>query len=123
MPPSPLTRIRKLCLALPETHEKRAWGEPTFRVNNKVFAMFASAANHHGAGHDSVWLMSDHISQGMLIKKNSKRFFSPPYAGPYGWIGVRLDGRVSWREVNALVEGAYEMAVAKLKPKHRPKNT
>ena len=31
MPPRPLTRLRKLCLALPEAHEVEAWGEPTFR--------------------------------------------------------------------------------------------
>ena len=39
---SPLTRVRKLCLALPEAHEVEAWGEPTFRVKNKLFAMYAS---------------------------------------------------------------------------------
>ena len=55
MPPSPLTRLRKLCLALPEAHEVEAWGEPTFRVRNKMFAMYASAGNHHGSGRAAVW--------------------------------------------------------------------
>jgi len=50
MPPSPLSRLRKLCLALPEAHEVEAWGEPTFRVRNKIFAMYAHANNHHGGG-------------------------------------------------------------------------
>ena len=50
MPPSPLTRLRKLCLALPDAHEVEAWGEPTFRVRNKLFAMFAAPNNHHGGG-------------------------------------------------------------------------
>jgi hypothetical protein len=113
MPPPPLTRLRKLCLALDDATEKASWGEPTFRVNNKVFAMFASAKNHHGKGRDSVWLNSDALSQALLIKKNPKRFFSPPYAGPYGWIGVRLDGRVNWKELTILIEGAYEMTAAK----------
>ena len=44
----PLTRLRRLCLALPEAHEVEAWGEPTFRVRSKLFAMYADAANHHG---------------------------------------------------------------------------
>ncbi len=48
-PPRPLTRLRKLCLALPEAHEVEAWGEPTFRVRNKLFAMYASSGNHMGA--------------------------------------------------------------------------
>lgn len=50
MRPNPLSRLRKLCLALPEAHEVRAWGEPTFRVRNKLFAMYASAGTHHGNG-------------------------------------------------------------------------
>ena len=40
MPASPLSRLRKLCLALPEAHEVEAWGESTFRVKNKIFAMY-----------------------------------------------------------------------------------
>jgi hypothetical protein len=31
-----------------------AWGEPTFRVKNKLFAMFAAPNNHHGGGHPAV---------------------------------------------------------------------
>jgi hypothetical protein len=45
-----LARLRKVCLALPEAHEVEAWGEPTFRVRNKLFAMYASAANTMGMG-------------------------------------------------------------------------
>jgi hypothetical protein len=40
---SPLPRLRRLCLALPEAHEVTAWGEPTFRVRNKMFASPARA--------------------------------------------------------------------------------
>ena len=46
----PLARLRKIALALPEAHEVKAWGEPTFRVNNKLFAMYAGPHTHHGAG-------------------------------------------------------------------------
>ena len=119
MPPSPIARLRKLCLSLPDTTEKKAWGEPTFRVRERVFAMFASAENHHGKGHPSVWLNSDHVSQSMLVKKNPKRYFVPPYAGPYGWIGVRLDARPNWRELKVLIEGAYELSAAKAKKPRR----
>ena len=55
MAPRPLTRLRKLCLALPQAHEVEAWGEPTFRVRNKLFAMYAAAGNHHGDGRPAVW--------------------------------------------------------------------
>lgn len=45
-----LARLRRLCLALPESHEIEAWGEPTCRVRNRLFAMYAVAGNHRGNG-------------------------------------------------------------------------
>jgi predicted DNA-binding protein (MmcQ/YjbR family) len=109
MPPSPLRKLRKVCLALPEAHEVEAWGEPTFRVKNKLFAMFAASDNHHGAGTPCVWLKSTPVNQSFMIKANPKRFFVPPYVGPSGWVGVRLDGRVNWAEVGELVKDAYAL--------------
>lgn len=55
MPVTPLPRLR----SLPEAHEVTAWGEPTFRVRNKMFAMFASAATHHGKGRPAAWVKAD----------------------------------------------------------------
>ena len=115
MPPSPLTRLRKLCLALPDAHEVEAWGEPTFRVNNKLFAMYAHANNHHGAGHHAVWVKSTLINQEFMIKANPKRYFSPPYVGPSGWVGVRLDGRVNWSELSDILRDGYELTAPKKK--------
>jgi predicted DNA-binding protein (MmcQ/YjbR family) len=37
------------------------------------------------------------------------RFFRPPYVGPRGWVGVRLDRRPSWTKVAAVVERAYRL--------------
>jgi hypothetical protein len=115
MPASPLTRLRKMCLALPDAHEVEAWGEPTFRVNNKLFAMYAHANNHHGAGHHAVWVKSTPLNQGFMIAANPKRYFSPPYVGPSGWVGVRLDGRVNWKELADVLRDAYDMTASKIK--------
>lgn len=46
----PLTRLRRLCLALPGAHEAEAWGAPAFRVKNRLFAMYAAPDMHHGDG-------------------------------------------------------------------------
>ena len=35
---SQLTRIRRICLSLPDTKETMTWGEPHFRVGGKIFA-------------------------------------------------------------------------------------
>src|SRR5687768_13706584 len=113
MPPSPLARLRKLCLALPEAHEVVAWGEPTFRVRNKVFAMYASADNHHGKGRAGVWCKSTHANQDLLVRAFPDRYFVPPYAGPSGWVGVYLDAKPDWDAVAELLADGYRMIAPK----------
>jgi len=117
MPPSPLTRLRKICKALPDAHEVIAWGEPTFRVNNKLFAMYASPNSHHGGGQPAVWVKSTPINQELMVRHKPKRFFMPPYVGTSGWVGVRLNGRVNWSEVGDLLQDAYDLALTKKKRK------
>lgn len=119
MPPSPLARLRKLCLALPEAHEVEAWGAPTFRVKNKLFAMYASANNHHGAGHHAVWIKATPTNQSFLVGASPKRFFVPPYVGAGGWVGVRLDGRPNWKELAELLRDGYTLTAAKKKSRAR----
>ncbi|HJR62591.1 MAG TPA: MmcQ/YjbR family DNA-binding protein [Gemmatimonadaceae bacterium] len=110
MATKPLLRLRKLCLALPDAHEVEAWGEPTFRVKNKMFAMFAGGDNHHGAGRDSVWLKAAPGNQDLMVRDAPDRFFVPPYVGPSGWVGVYLDGpKVDWKEVGELVQDSYRL--------------
>jgi len=113
MPPRPLTRVRRLCLALPEAHEVEAWGEPTFRVRNKMFAMYADAANHHGDGRPAVWIKATPPNQSLLVQAAPKRFFVPPYVGPSGWIGVRLAGNPDWAEVAELLSDGYRLVAPK----------
>ena len=113
MPPRLLTRLRRLCLAFPEAHEVEAWGEPTFRVRNKIFAMFASPTNHHGGGKSSVWCKAKPENQGFMIAADPARFFAPPYVGPSGWIGVVLDSEVDWGQVAELVEDGYRLTAPK----------
>ena len=109
----PLARLRKLCLALPGAHEVEAWGEPTFRVKNKIFAMYAEANNHHGAGRAGVWIKATPINQQLLLRAAADRYFSPPYVGPKGWIGVYLDRSPEWPAVNDLLRDAWRLTAPK----------
>ena len=111
--PKPLDRIRKICLALPEAHEVEAWGEPTFRVRNKLFAMYAAAGNHHGAGRPGVWIKSTHVNQDLLLHIDPERYFSPPYVGPSGWIGVYLDKSPEWKVVADMLRDGYLLTAPK----------
>jgi hypothetical protein len=107
----PLGRLRAICLALPEATEKEAWGEATFRVRDKIFAM--SDNNHHGSGHVAVWCKAPPGVQEILVGADPERFFVPPYVGHKGWIGVRLDRKVDWAEVDDLMADSYRMTAPK----------
>ena len=110
---NPLPRVRKLCLSLPEAHEVEAWGEPTFRVKNKLFAMYAKADNHHGEGRNAIWCKASRVNQRLMIDAAPDRFFSPPYVGPSGWVGVYLDREVDWNEIMDLLWDAWRMTAPK----------
>ena len=117
MAESPLERVRRLCAALPETSEKKAWGAPTFRVGTgrsaRMFAMFAD--NHHGDGRVALWCHAPRGKQEVLTGAQPERFFRPPYVGPSGWIGVLL-ARVDDRELLVHLRDAWlEAAPERLK--------
>ena len=113
MPLTPLPRLRRICLALPEAHEVEAWGEPTFRIRNKLFAMYAAADNHHGAGRPAVWCNSRQTNQDLLIHDDPARFFSPPYVGCKGWVGVWLDDKPDWDLLADILRDAYRLTAPK----------
>jgi predicted DNA-binding protein (MmcQ/YjbR family) len=101
----PVDRLRAICLALPETAEQLAWGEPTWRVRGRLFAQLDD--HHHGADHLAVWLPAPLGEQEAMIFTDPVRFFRPPYVGHRGWVGVRIDQRPDWALVARLVEQAY----------------
>jgi len=115
MPPSPLARLRRLCLALPLAHEVEAWGEPTFRVRNRLFAMYAAAGNHHGAGRPAVWCKAAPGNQELMIRAEPDRYFSPPYVGRSGWVGIWLDAGVDWNVVADVVADSHALIAPKPK--------
>jgi hypothetical protein len=107
---TPVERLRAICLALPEATEKVAWGEPTWRVRGKLFAQLDD--HHHGADHLAVWLPAPLGEQEAMIFTDPARFFRPPYVGPRGWVGVRIDRRPNWTQIEGLVEQAYRLVAS-----------
>ncbi|BCP54774.1 phosphoribosylglycinamide formyltransferase [Kaistia sp. 32K] len=109
MPPErPIDHLRTICLALPEATEQETWGDPTFRVRGKIFAM-----QKRGDGRDSVWVKAPEGSQMVLVGADPARFFVPPYVGPKGWIGIRLDNDPDWQEVSELIRRSYRLIAPK----------
>lgn len=98
-------QIQRLCLSLPETSEKIAWGRPTFRVRGKMFVMFMD--NHHNDGRVAIWCAARPGVQKSLVVSNPDVYFVPPYVGPSGWIGVRLDRELDWARVAEHIDDAH----------------
>ncbi len=93
---------------LPEASEKLAWGDPTFRVRDKIFAM-----KKRGDGRVSVWCKAPPGSQEVLVSADPERFFVPPYVGHKGWVGMRLDEDPNWSEVAEIVRRSYRLIAPK----------
>jgi hypothetical protein len=109
-----LGRLRKICLALPETSERPSHGAPTFFVREKrPFVMVLT--DHHGDGRFAVWCAAPAGVQSLLVENYPDKFFVPPYVGHRGWLGVRLDRAIDWDELVGIAEDAFaEVAPTKL---------
>jgi predicted DNA-binding protein (MmcQ/YjbR family) len=103
-------RLRKICLLLPEAVEKPFAGHtaPGFRVRDKFFAM---VSDHQGQV--AVWCKAPPGAQEILTGADPRCFFVPPYLGPKGWVGVRLDGSVDWNIVEDLILDSYRLTAPK----------
>ena len=100
-----LAAVRRICLALTDSEEKIAWGAPTFRVRGRLFVMFVD--NHHGDGRLAIWCNAAPGAQDALVATDATSFFVPPYVGPSGWVGVRLDRRLKWPAIADRIEAAH----------------
>jgi len=105
-----LKRVRKVCVALPETTEKLSHGEPTFFVRKKVFAAFSN--NHHNDGHVAVLVPAPPGVQAMLIEASPEKFYKPPYVGVRGWVGIEL-AHISDHELASHINQAWRMIAPK----------
>jgi len=105
-------RLLLICGALPEVTavvEGRADEHLAFRVRKKTLAYYLY--DHHGDGRIALWCKAAPGEQGVLVEKDPRRYFVPPYLGPRGWVGVRLDlPRVDWGAIAYLVGMAYRMS-------------
>ena len=104
--PSPLARIRKICLSLPETTERLSHGAPSFFIRDKVgFVNYMD--NHHDDGRLALWCACPPGMREGLLKAQPDQYFVPPYVGVRGWIGVRLDRGPDWDAVERVIRDAY----------------
>ncbi len=108
---NPLAKLRKIIARWPLTDERLSHNHPTFWGGKKTFASFHD--NHHGDGRVAAWCKATFETQADLIETDPNVFFVPPYVGPSGWVGIRLDGDVSWDIVEEILEQGYRLVAPK----------
>jgi predicted DNA-binding protein (MmcQ/YjbR family) len=105
---SRLTRLTKVCAALPETTRRDSGSHAAFLVRKKTFSYFLN--DHHGDGIVSVACKALPGDNTALTAAQPERFYLPAYIGSRGWLALRLDcGEVDWDEVAELVTGSYRL--------------
>lgn len=93
-------QFRKLCLALPEAEEVETWGEATFRVRARIFAIGSPEGR-------SVSLKASLDDQAGLVAMDPKTFAVAAYTGRFGWVNVSLT-RLGQELGERLVRNAWE---------------
>lgn len=107
-----LDNVRRLCLALPEVSERLSHGSPAWFIREKkTLAMFVD--DHHGDGIVGIWCPAWPGVQAEMVEAEPERFYRPPYVGPSGWLGVRLDRDVAWAEVESILLDSYRKVAPK----------
>jgi hypothetical protein len=108
----PVQKVRRLCLALPEVTERLSHGAPTWFVRGKK-TVATVWDNHHNDGRLGLICAAPPGVQQQLVDEEPRRFYVPPYVGGRGWIGVRLDVKPDWNEINEILKDAYRCVAPK----------
>ncbi|MBA2608329.1 MAG: MmcQ/YjbR family DNA-binding protein [Actinobacteria bacterium] len=107
-----LAKVRAVCMDLPEVTERPSHGAPTWFIRDKkTFVMFHD--DHHGDGILGIWAAAAAGAQEALIRSDPSRYYRPAYVGHRGWVGMRLEGKVDWGEVESVIEDAYRTVAPK----------
>jgi predicted DNA-binding protein (MmcQ/YjbR family) len=98
-----LKKMRAICLALPDTKETPTWGEPHFRVGEKIFA---GLGEKKGVVTIGFKLELDHADA--MVRRPG--FARAPYVGHKGWVSMDVTGATDWDEARALIEQSYRLS-------------
>jgi len=100
-----LSRLRALCLALPETSEAASWGHPNFRAGKKVFATYEIVQHR-----PSIAFRLGPRETARLLRRED--FFVTPY-GRGQWVSLWADGAIDWPLVADLLRRSYRLVALK----------
>ena len=114
VPAGIVTKIRAVCLALPETNEEQAWVGTRWRIRTRTFAHVLTVdsgwppAYARAAGTDGPVTVLMFRSSGpelAALVGAGHPFFKPPWRADE--VGMVLEDGVDWNEVAELVTESY----------------
>jgi predicted DNA-binding protein (MmcQ/YjbR family) len=114
VPPEILTRLRSVCLELPETYEEPAWVGIRWRVRKRTFAHVYTVdrewppvyARAVGAGGPTSVMTFRAVPEELdALCEEGPPFFRAPWGANV--MGMILDGDVDWEEVRELLTESY----------------
>jgi predicted DNA-binding protein (MmcQ/YjbR family) len=100
-----LTRVRALCLSLPEITEVSSWGHPNFRAGKRTFLSFEQVD-----GVDAIAFRLHPFDVEELEREAG--FTRTPY-GQGRWVSLRIRPRPEWNTVKSLVLRSYRQVAMK----------
>ncbi|MFC8592007.1 MmcQ/YjbR family DNA-binding protein [Streptomyces atroolivaceus] len=96
--------VRAIALSLPDTAEKLAWGQPTFRVAGKIFAAL-------GDDDATVGVKCPVEERAGLIAAEPEKFFvREGHDDNYAWLRVRLAALDDVAELTAVLTDSWRQA-------------
>jgi phosphoribosylglycinamide formyltransferase-1 len=104
--------VTAICQSLPEARATSRTGQHSaFEVRGKRFAYYL--VDHHGDGRVAINCKVAPGAQAALIGSDPARYFMPAYLGAKGWIGIDLDARTDWAEIERFLRDSYRMIAPK----------
>jgi hypothetical protein len=91
--------------------EKLSHGSPAFFAGRQFLMLWSDGHHDHAFPH--LWCAAPPGAQEELVTTEPDRFFRPPYVGGRGWLGVRLDGAIDWKEIESVCEEAFRTVASK----------
>jgi hypothetical protein len=108
-----LARVREIATQQPLATERESHGHPGWFIEKSPqFASFMD--HHHGVDWIAIWLACPEGAREPLLDEDPDTYFIPPYFGPRGWIGARLNESTNWDTIEDLIDDAWH-TVAKPK--------
>ncbi|HZG06771.1 MAG TPA: MmcQ/YjbR family DNA-binding protein [Streptomyces sp.] len=96
--------VRRISLDLPETEERLAWGQPTFRVGGRIFAALSD-------DDASVGVKFPIEERAELIAAEPEKFFlRPGHDDGYSWLRVRLAALEGTGELRGILADSWRRA-------------